>query len=140
VITTNTAHAVTSTGLTHAVLVSRMNLLCGTANARIREIKSSFKANEIVAALIGTLTGAVAVAREVDPQLEALHPSAADAEAFDRYLEALRQQRGLQARLIAAARAEETEAVREVESDLQTNSKARISAAIDLGAQGCGQP
>jgi len=125
--------------LSQADLVARMNAICNEGNARTTSISRDPTENsEEYARALGA---ELRIYRVFIPKLEALRPSPEARPAVDRYLQALNRQRGLVARLAAALRSGESEeTVEALKSSISTNTKARILAAIDLGAERCGQP
>jgi len=138
----NTATVATPTPkptLSQADLVTRMNAICNEGNAKIASLRrGSTESAEAYARALGT---ELRIYRVFTPKLEALRPPPEARSAFDRYIQALNRQRGLATRLAAALRSGESEeTIETLKNSISTNTKARILAAIDLGAERCGQP
>jgi hypothetical protein len=129
-----------ATGPTHDAFIAALNAYCTEGNAKIDRLQSKLnaavKANDATAA-----ADLWEQAKDVLPASEA--PSGAPAEdkaAYGRYLDALRQQEGLMARLATAVRAEDVDSIDTLGGLMDGATKQRIKAAISLGADKCGKP
>jgi hypothetical protein len=117
--------------MSHGELITRLNAICAAGNGRIIAVVRQRGRSEVE-----HLEAALRIARGFEPQLAALHPSAQDRPAFERYLQAFRRQLGFEARVISAANSGDQRAAQTLASEVNP-AKARVTAAKDLGADKC---
>jgi hypothetical protein len=132
----NTRTAAPKPTLSQAGLIAQMNAICKEGNARIAIVQRNASG-----AYLRALDAELHIYHVFIPKLEALRPPPEARSAFDRYLQALNRQRGLTVRFASALRSGESEeAIEGLKNSISTNSKTRVLAAIDLGAERCGTP
>jgi hypothetical protein len=142
---TQTVTRSTPTTLTHRQLLARVNAICVKANCYaydptlVAELSRARATNDGALAADAT-SKFLRFDRRLGAQLHALVPPGSDKDALRRFLHAIDRQNGLYARLVPALRANDATSAGTLNQLLTANSKARVLAAVDLGADRCGKP
>ena len=126
----------------HDEFVAELNAICKEGNDQVAGLNAAASealANSDFAELARTFGEASAAYGEFLPRLDRLDVPAEDAEAFRRYRETLDRQRRLVRRMAIAARNGRTGEIVSLAQAANTEAKQRLNAAVDLGADECGQ-
>jgi hypothetical protein len=132
----------TPRGLSHDQLIARLNKLCKAANAEIDDLGREFDRRseaQDYQGVIDVRQDELRLDRQFDRDVAALQPGPSDRDAFDRYRRAVARLTGITERTVTAIRAEDDAAVASLQRTSDRYDQQRITAAIDLGADKCGQ-
>jgi len=139
---TSTARQAQPERLSNAQLVKRMNTYCDQVNSRVSRLRPEFDRateTEDYPAVARVFRQMRAVADPFAERMFALKPDSAEKVAFAQYTRALRRQSGIVNRQIEAADEKDFAELVSLGETLEQNNKARLNAALDLGADRCGR-
>jgi hypothetical protein len=129
-------------GLSHEELIDKLNDLCESVNADLADLDRESKklsAARDYAGMADLIAKSSETTADALDELEDLDPSPEDEAAFRGYLTVIKEQQGLRERMVTAFRSEDDSAIQTIAALNESNSEARIKAAIALGADKCGK-